>query len=72
MPFKYVLGRFDESKAGIGFCAKGQTRRSARCDALPFAQPGMQQGRKQPSGAACILLTITRTNPKVLLEIAPK
>ena len=33
---------------------------------------GWEQGRKQPSGAARTLLTIARTNPKVLLAAAGK
>jgi len=33
---------------------------------------GWEQGRKQPSGAACTLLTIARTNPKALLAVAGK
>lgn len=33
---------------------------------------GWEQGRKQPSGAARTLLTIARTNPKALLEVAGK
>lgn len=33
---------------------------------------GWEQGRKQPSGAARTLLTIAKTNPKVLLALAGK
>jgi putative transcriptional regulator len=33
---------------------------------------GWEQGRKQPSGAARMLLNIARTNPKALLAVAGK
>lgn len=33
---------------------------------------GWEQGRKQPSGAARTLLTIARTNPKALVDVAGK
>ena len=33
---------------------------------------GWEQGRKQPSGAARTLLAIARTNPQVILAVAPK
>jgi putative transcriptional regulator len=30
---------------------------------------GWEQGRKQPSGAACTLLAIASTNPKAILDV---
>ena len=79
-----LLQSIQEMKAGKGqvvFSPAIEARKQTGLSQSQFAAllgvsvrtlQGWEQGRKQPSGAARTLLAIARTNPQVILAVAPK